>query len=118
ARGARPDRRVGDRLSGSWAPVSPLGRPGAQLPRTSAREQFVGSGSARLYVRDIGAGPPVVVVHGGPDFDHEYLLPDMDRLADSFRLVYYDQRGRGRSYSGQTPAEISVASEVEDLDRV
>lgn len=34
---------------------------------------------------------------GGPDFDHEYLLLDLDRLAERFRLVSYDQRGRGRA---------------------
>ena len=44
---------------------------------------------------------PIVVLHGGPDFGHDYLLPDLDRLADVFRLVYYDQRGRGRSFSGE-----------------
>jgi proline iminopeptidase len=69
-------------------------------------------------VRDVGEGSPVVVVHGGPDFDHEYLLPEMDRLADGCRLVYYDQRGRGRSDAGQAPAQITMRSEVEDLDAV
>jgi hypothetical protein len=43
---------------------------------------------ARLYYRAIGEGRPIIVLHGGPDFDHHYLLPEMDRLADSFRLVY------------------------------
>ena len=42
-------------------------------------------------------GQPVIVLHGGPDFDQSYLLPEMDRLSDSFRLIYYDQRGRGKS---------------------
>jgi proline iminopeptidase len=78
----------------------------------------VRSGAARLYVRDVGHGAPIVVVHGGPDFDHEYLLPEMDLLAESFHLVYYDQRGRGRSFSGEQPADITMVTEVEDLDRV
>jgi proline iminopeptidase len=43
-----------------------------------------------LFTRVVGAGPTIIVLHGGPDFDHRYLLPDMDRLADSFRLIYYD----------------------------
>jgi proline iminopeptidase len=55
---------------------------------------FVGGGRPRLYVRDVGDGPPIVVLPGGPDFDHEYLVPDTDGLAESFRLVYYDQRDR------------------------
>jgi len=59
-----------------------------------------------------------VVAHGGPDFDQQYLLPDLDRLARSSRLVYYDQRGRGRSYSGETADDITVAGEIADLDDV
>jgi hypothetical protein len=35
--------------------------------------------------------------HGGPDFDHSYLLPELDRLSDAFHLFYYDRRGRGCS---------------------
>lgn len=85
------------------------------------RELLVRDGGAALHVREVGGRgdtPPIVVVHGGPDFDHEYLLPHMDRLADRFRLVYYDQRGRGRSREGSTPADVSLASEIDDLDRV
>ena len=86
--------------------------------RPVAREEYVDRGAARLYVREIGDGAPIIVVHGGPDFDHEYLLPDMDRLADSFRLVYYDQRGRGRSFSGRPPDDVDLAGEIDDLDAV
>ena len=70
-----------------------------------------------LYCRAVGEGPPIIVLHGGPDFDHSYLLPEMDRLAESFRLVYYDQRGRGRS-TAVTPEEVGIVSEVEDIDSV
>jgi len=71
-----------------------------------------------LFCRDVGAGPPIVVVHGGPDFDHAYFLPELDRLADSFRLIYYDQRGRGRSAESVRPEDVTIRSEVDDLDRV
>ncbi len=84
----------------------------------TVREFFLGDGTAQLYVRDIGLGSPIVVVHGGPDFNHAYLLPEMDRLAGSFRLVYYDQRGRGRSFCGPLDYEVTMASEIADLDRV
>jgi proline iminopeptidase len=82
------------------------------------RERRVGTGAASLYVRDVGSGPPFIVLHGGPDFDHRYLLPDLDRLADGFRLVYYDQRGRGQSADGFRPDDVTLASEIEDVDRV
>jgi proline iminopeptidase len=88
------------------------------MPQLIPNESFVGSGAERLYVRDVGDGAAIMILHGGPDFDHEYLLPEMDRLADSFHLVYYDQRGRGRSFSGQLPDRVTMATEVDDLDRV
>lgn len=85
---------------------------------TDVRERYVGEGRERLYVRDAGDGPAVVVLHGGPDFDHRYLLPDTDRLATDFRVVHYDQRGRGRSFSPDATDDVSIATEVADLDRV
>ena len=71
-----------------------------------------------LFCRDVGDGPPIVVLHGGPDFDHTYLLPELDRLGESFRLIYYDQRGRGRSAGGVRPDDLSLASEIDDVERV
>jgi len=55
---------------------------------------------------------------GGPDFDHNYLLPEMDRLADVFRLIHCDQRGRGKSTGNVVPEEISLQSEIADPDAV
>jgi proline iminopeptidase len=81
-------------------------------------EGFVAVDGARLFCRAVGEGPPIAVLHGGPDFDHTYLLPELDRLADSFQLVYYDQRGRGRSAAGVAPEDVSIASEMDDLDAV
>jgi proline iminopeptidase len=63
------------------------------------REFFACNRPASLFVREVRSGLPIVVVHGGPDLDHQYSLPDLDRLAERFRLIYYDQRGRGRSFS-------------------
>jgi proline iminopeptidase len=63
-------------------------------------------------------GPALVVLHGGPDFDYDYLLPEFDRLAQRFRIIYYDQRGRGRSADGVPPDEVSLESEMDDLNHV
>jgi proline iminopeptidase len=74
------------------------------------------AGTARLQIREIGAGPSIVVLHGGPDFGYDYLLPELDRLAERFQLVYYDQRGRGRSADGVRPEDVTIESERDDLD--
>jgi len=83
-----------------------------------AREGRIVIGQASLYFREIGRGQPLIVLHGGPDFDTSYLLPDLDRLADGYRLLYYDQRGRGRSADGVRPEDVTMASDVDDLDKV
>jgi proline iminopeptidase len=80
------------------------------------REHYVPVANGALFCRAIGAGRPIIVLHGGPDFDHTYLLPELDRLADGYRLIYYDQRGRGRSAANTRPADVSIRSEVADVD--
>jgi len=61
------------------------------------RESRVPVGGAELYAREIGKGASVIVLHGGPDFDHSYLLLELDRVSDGFHLIDYDERGRGCS---------------------
>ena len=92
----------------------------AALVQTIAapREQRIPVANTSLYSRVVGSGQPLIVLHGGPDFDHKYLLPDLDRLADAYQLIYYDQRGRGLSADGVRPGDVTMASEVEDLDAV
>jgi proline iminopeptidase len=72
--------------------------------------------NGELYYREVGQGRPIILIHGGPDFDHTYLLPDMDRLSDSYRLIYYDQRGRGKSAREIQPDEVTIKTEIDDLE--
>jgi proline iminopeptidase len=62
-----------------------------------AVETMVPVGDVSLLVRRTGRGHPTVVLHGGPGAHHEYLLPYFDDLATGRELIYYDQRGGGRS---------------------
>jgi proline iminopeptidase len=61
--------------------------------------------------------PRVLVLHGGPGASHDYLLPQMLRLAAGRELVFYDQRGGGRS---RVDSDVDVAwrSHVDDLSRI
>lgn len=59
----------------------------------------------------------LLVLHGGPGAHHDYLLPQMLTLASDRELVFYDQRGGGRSKTDdRTP--ITWRTQVEDLDQV
>ena len=84
----------------------------------TVRESCIDVGGAELYAREVGKGPAIIVLHGGPDFDQSYLLPEMDRLSDSYRLIYYDQRGRGKSASNVRPEEVTLASDIADLEKI
>lgn len=86
--------------------------------RTTPRESHIPVGNAELYSREVGQGPAIIVLHGGPDFDHSYLVPDLDRLSDSFHLIYYDQRGRGRSADRVQPEDVTLASDIADIEKV
>jgi len=81
-------------------------------------ESRIKIGNSSLYVRVIGKGQPVIVLHGGPDFDHSYFLPDMDQYKDILRLIYYDQRGRGKSADNVRPEDVTLLTDLDDIDRV
>ncbi len=50
---------------------------------------------------DVSAGfrqrPTMIILHGGPGFDHGYLRPWLDPVSEVAQLVYVDERGCGRS---------------------
>lgn len=41
--------------------------------------------------------PTLLLLHGGPGFDHTMFKPAFSALADIVQIVYYDHRGQGRS---------------------
>ncbi|MDR1335170.1 MAG: alpha/beta hydrolase [Holosporaceae bacterium] len=66
---------------------------------------YVNVERGRLFYEKFGSGEPIIIIHGGPGLDHSYLLPQMLELAKDHELIFYDQRGSGKSFD----AEISSA---------
>jgi len=86
-------------------------------PRASG---FTSSTPVPLYWCEYGDpdAPPLLLLHGGPGASHDYLLPQLLALAESHRLVTYDQRGGGRSRHDDDRAEIGWRDQVADVARV
>jgi proline iminopeptidase len=86
------------------------------------RAEFVRAPGATLWVesRGQGSGPPLVVVNGGPGVEHGYLMVSdaWDRLARGRRVVFYDQRGVGRSPRLAKSQSCNLADQIADLDAV
>lgn len=58
--------------------------------------------------------PALVAVHGGPGLDHSTLKATLAPLADEAQVVFYDQRGHGRSDYG-TPEQWNLHTWATDL---
>lgn len=68
-----------------------------------------------LFEFRVGAGPEAIVLHGGPGAHHDYLRPGFDRLGARRTVVYYDQRGGGRSpVAREVP--VGWTEQVADLE--
>jgi proline iminopeptidase len=69
-------------------------------------------------VRGEGAGTPLVLVNGGPGFDHTYLTVSdaWDRLSRGRKVVFYDQRGNGRSSPLKEGQACGLAEQIADLE--
>ncbi|HWE43947.1 MAG TPA: alpha/beta fold hydrolase [Gemmatimonadaceae bacterium] len=63
----------------------------------------------------VPGAPPLLVLHGGPGASHDYLLPQMLELAKGHELVFYDQRGGGRSKTDDREP-VTWRTQVEDLE--
>jgi len=82
-----------------------------------ARQGLLSLEDARLFYEVVGStGDPIVVVHGGPGLDHSYLQPGLDALATRNTVIYYDQRGTGRSNADLVESAINLDSFVQDIE--
>jgi pimeloyl-ACP methyl ester carboxylesterase len=86
---------------------------------------FVQVNGARLYVDVEGMGlvprgprmvekPTVILLHGGPGFDHTNYKPAFSALAEVAQLIYVDHRGNGRSV-GTDPGTWNLAQWGDDV---
>ncbi len=73
----------------------------------------------RLFYKIAGQGSEtLVVVHGGPGNSMESIRADMEPMAKGRRVIYYDQRGQGRSEVITDGKKLGYEQHVADLEAV
>jgi proline iminopeptidase len=100
--------------------------PADRAPRTAGSVAHPGAegyveadDSVRLYYRIVGTGgDTVVVLHGGPALNMEYFGDDLAPLSERNTVVFYDQRGVGRSTLVSDSIALDAHRYPEDLEAV
>jgi len=107
--------------------------PGSTLPfRTPEGEILTGSIAEIGYQRLGGldqwvmirgenlANPPLILLHGGPGFSEMRLMRHFNApLEKSFTVVYWDQRGAGKSFDRKiSKSSMTVEQFISDLDEL
>lgn len=92
----------------------------ATVPQSETHEGYLPAGAGvRLFYRVVGTRPDtVIVLHGGPGFTMDYLADDLTPLAAQHTLLFYDQRGAGRSSLVGDSAGLDGQRFADDLEAV
>ncbi|MEW4327092.1 alpha/beta hydrolase [Rossellomorea marisflavi] len=78
-------------------------------------EQWIEQNGKSLYVKSEGKGDPILFLHGGPGGSLDYFLPEMEPLTNSMHVIFYDQKGCGKSPADPS-GRYSIRDEVRDLE--
>jgi proline iminopeptidase len=67
-----------------------------------------------------GSATPVIVANGGPGLSHIYMLQNdtWPRIAHNRQVVFYDQRGTGKSKRVSADAPFGMDAQVADMEAV
>ncbi len=78
--------------------------------------EYIAINGARLWYESEGTGEALVLISGGPGISHDYFHPYFSSLRDSFRVIYFDAFGRGKSDRAKERNEYSLSRDVEDVE--
>ncbi len=68
-----------------------------------------------LFMKSVGVGDTVLVLHGGFGAEHSYLLDMVEPLTDDFHVVLFDMRGSLRS-PVRTDSLLTFQHLIEDIE--
>lgn len=77
------------------------------------------SDSARLFYKIVGRGADTIIaIHGGPGLDLESIAGDFAVLGARHTVIFYDQRGGGKSTLPSDTSTLGASRQVQDLDEL
>ncbi len=96
---------------------------GERVPESIAEINYLRLGGLDQWVMIRGeslANPPLILLHGGPGFSEMRLFRHYNaRLETRFTVVYWDQRGAGKSFDRSIPkSSMTVEQFIADLDEL
>lgn len=77
--------------------------------------RLVGVNGTELWLEEEGGGEPLLLLAGGPAGSHVVFHPVFSALADRYRVLYPDYRGRGRSAPVLDPRSVTFQRDVDDI---
>ena len=114
------DRLIGrTHASEAWYPGSSPG-PAANINYIMNKsEGFIPVEGGNIWYKVIGEPKniPLILLHGGPGYPHDYLEP-LEDLATDRQIVFYDQLGCGNSDKTTDPALWTVEQFVKELQQI
>jgi proline iminopeptidase len=74
--------------------------------------------NTELFVKVIGKGSPIIIIHGGPGLNHTYFLPHLNDLSKKHKLIFYDQRACGRSSGKLDSTQLTMELLINDIESI
>lgn len=72
----------------------------------------------KLYYETIGDGEPIVILHGGPGWYFKSDYNGLKGLSNQYKLIFFDQRGSGKSKADITSETITLDNFLQDISSV
>ncbi|PCJ24187.1 MAG: hypothetical protein COA94_07565 [Rickettsiales bacterium] len=86
---------------------------------TQSNQGYIQVQGGKIFYKSMGQGTPILVVHGGPGLDQTYLQPQLFEFAENHQLIFYDQRGSGKSLeSTDNSSNINIEQFIADIEEL
>jgi len=92
---------------------------GCNSDQLNFQEGYKQANGVSHFYKIVGNGEPFIVLHGGPGMYHDELYPFFLDFAKNHMVIFYDQRGNGKSVMEKIDSSnFTVELMVEDLEEL